>query len=41
MAWEVVRDGLNKEKFKAVLLYIISRCENKPNVKTNQMLEKH
>ena len=32
MAWEVVRDGLNKEKFKAVLLYIISRCENKPNV---------
>lgn len=32
MAFEVVTDGLNKEKFKAVLLYIISRCENKPNV---------
>lgn len=32
MAWEVVSDGLNKEKFKAVLLYIINRCENKPNV---------
>ena len=32
MAFEIVSDGLNKEKFKAVLLYIINRCENKPNV---------
>ena len=32
MAFVIVSDGLNKEKFKAVLLYIISRCENKPNV---------
>ena len=32
MAFKVVSDGLNKEKFKAVLLYIINRCENKPNV---------
>ena len=32
MAGGFVSDGLNKEKFKAVLLYIISRCENKPNV---------
>lgn len=32
MAFEIVHDGLNKEKFKAVLLYIINRCENKPNV---------
>ena len=32
MAFEVVTDRLNKEKFKAVLSYIISRCESKPNV---------
>ncbi len=31
MAFEVVDDGLDKEKFKAVLSYIISRCESKPN----------
>lgn len=32
MAFEIVDDKLNKEKFKAVLSYIISRCESKPNV---------
>ena len=32
MAFVPVEDKLNKEKFKAVLSYIINRCENKPNV---------
>lgn len=32
MAFVPVEDNLNKEKFKAVLSYIINRCENKPNV---------
>lgn len=32
MVFEVVTDGLNKDKFKTVLSYIISRCESKPNV---------
>lgn len=32
MAWEVVSDGLNKEKFKKLLHYIISECGSNPNV---------
>lgn len=32
MGFEIVTDDFNKEKFKTVLSYIISRCESKPNV---------
>ena len=32
MAFEIVSDGLNKEKFKKLLHYIIFKCGSNPNV---------
>ena len=31
MVFENIEETFNKDKFKSVLLYIINRCENKPN----------